>query len=224
MNATPAPSVVLASSSPRRRDLLMALGLSPEIVPADIDETPQPGEKPAELVERLARAKAEAVVGRVSTPSLVIAADTVIDLDDVVLGKPVDRADAAATLRSLSGRPHRCLTGMAVALPAADPDGEARIEVGVEITDVWMRTIDDDEIAWYVASGEADGKAGSYAIQGLASLFVDRIEGSYHNVVGLPTAALDRLTRSAGWPLRLLAQPSRSDTHQAGPDRTGTDR
>ncbi len=205
------PEVILASASPRRLDLLRSVGIEPSVVPADIDETPLPGEKPAELVERLAVAKAEAVLKGVVAPgpALVIAADTVIDLDGAVVGKPADRDDARRTLAALSGRSHRCLTGLAVLSIGAGsaPDGSA-LAAAVEATTVWMKPMQEVDVDWYVATGEADGKAGSYAIQGVASIYVDRIEGSYHNVVGLPLAALDGLTRFFGSPLRELSAPA----------------
>lgn len=202
-----APNVVLASASPRRLDLLRMFGLVPEVRPADVDETPLAGEKPAELVERLCREKAEAVSRSIDVPSgsdratVVIAADTVIDLDGSILAKPVDEAEAASMLRALSGRSHDVVTGMAVVERRA---GTEAVEVGVDRTTVWVKTLTEDEVSWYVATGEPMGKAGAYAIQGLGSVLIDRIEGSYQGVVGLSLRRLDDLLRSLGLSLGLF--------------------
>ena len=204
-----APYLVLASASPRRLDLLATVGVRPAVVPADVDETPLPGEKPDELVERLAVAKALTVAaglpageGTGGDTTLVVAADTVIDLDGRVLGKPADDAEAAAMLRSLSGRAHAVVTGLAVACLVG---GAVTTERAVEHTEVWMRHLADADVAWYLDSGEHRGKAGAYAIQGRGSLLVDRIEGNHQTVVGLPLPALDGLTRRFGYALRQLA-------------------
>lgn len=201
-HGAPVPTLILASASPRRLDLLRSFGLDPVVAPADIDETPQPGEKPVELVERLARSKALAVRHGFDRsngqPALVVAADTVIDLDGTVLGKPTDDADACRMLEALSGRSHDVVTGMAVV-------GEAgRAEVRVDRASVWMRSLGPDDLAWYVATGEPVDKAGAYAIQGLGSVLVDRVEGSYQSVVGLSIRALDDLTGRFGYRLRDL--------------------
>ncbi|MEM7275513.1 MAG: Maf family protein [Actinomycetota bacterium] len=216
-----APSVILASASPRRLDLLRGFGLAPSVVPADVDETPLPGEKPAELVERLARRKAAAVSDRLdpaaASETLVIAADTVIDLDGTVFGKPTDRLDAERMLRALSGRSHDVITGMAVVGPdrsltetitPTEPSTRTptRTEVTVARTAVWLRSLTADDIAWYLDTDEPMGKAGAYAIQGLGSVLVDRIEGSYQAVVGLSLPALDALTGRFGHPLRTLVE------------------
>lgn len=189
----------------------------PSVAPADVDESPLPGEKPSELVERLARLKARTVADRRSpsgggdsSPPLdgghrpdwiVVGADTVIDLDGVSLGKPVDRADARRMLRELSGRVHRVVTGVAVAGVLGGSAVEASAAEG---TDVVLRDLSGDEIDWYLATGEPDGKAGAYAIQGLGSLLVERIEGCHQSVVGLPLPVLDRLLTEHGLPLREL--------------------
>ncbi|MGH1490684.1 MAG: Maf family protein [Acidimicrobiales bacterium] len=206
-----APDLVLASASPRRLDLLKIVGLEPSVVPADIDETPALGEKPVELVERLAASKAAATWDMldVRRPTLVVAADTVIDLDNEVFGKPVDNTDAADMLRALSGRAHNVVTGIAVRGTAAQDGapGEAtpKTMVVARSTEVHMRPLSDEDIAWYIDSGEPRGKAGAYAIQGRGSLFVERIEGDYQNIVGLSLPTLDGLTAQFGWPLRKLA-------------------
>lgn len=206
-----APDLVLASASPRRLDLLKIVGLEPSVVPADIDETPAMGEKPAELVERLAAAKAAAAWDMldIQRPTLVVAADTVIDLDNEVFGKPVDDADACNMLRALSGRSHNVATGIAVrgATAQGGAPGEAapKTLLVVRSTEVHMRPLSDEDISWYVDSGEPWGKAGAYAIQGRGSLFIERIEGDYQNIVGLSLPTLDGLTAQFGWPLRKLA-------------------
>ncbi|MCL4135893.1 UNVERIFIED_CONTAM: hypothetical protein GTU68_062574 [Idotea baltica] len=201
-----APDLVLASASPRRLDLLNIVGLAPSVVPADIDETPALGEKPTELVERLAAAKAAAAWNMLDMqrPTLVVAADTVIDLDNEVFGKPVDDADAAAMLRALSGRSHNVVTGIAVR-GTAPGEATPKTLLVARATEVHMRALSDEDIAWYVDSGEPRGKAGAYAIQGRGSLFVERVEGDYQNIVGLSLPMLDGLTAQFGWPLRKLA-------------------
>jgi septum formation protein len=182
--------LVLASASPRRRDLLDAMGVDHEVEPADVDETPLAGESPEALVARLATAKAVEVFCRrvadgAGTDLVVLAADTVVVLDGTVLGKPTGSDDAVEMLRSLTGRTHDVLTGVAVARPGGD--GEADLEVVVERTAVTFVELSEAEIDAYVATGEPLDKAGSYGIQGLGGRFVSRVEGSYENVVGLPT-------------------------------------
>ena len=208
------PELVLASASPRRLEILRAVGVEPLVLPADVDETPLAGEKPGELVERLALDKARAVADvlagptgagggpRVRSNSLVVGADTVIDLDGAILGKPVDRADARRMLEELSGRVHEVVTGVAVAGRLHGRPVEAS---ATEQTDVVFRSLTPDEIDWYLDSGEPEGKAGAYAIQGRGSLLVERIEGSHQNVVGLPLTLVDRLATVLGIPLRDLA-------------------
>jgi septum formation protein len=183
--------VVLASGSPRRLELLRRLGLDPEVRVAAVDETPLTGETPAETVARLARAKAHAVE---AGDALVVAADTEVVLDDTVLGKPADPAEATAMLRSLSGRTHVVLTGVHVL--AGDRESAA-----VEETLVCFRVLSDEEIAAYVATGEPDDKAGGYGIQGAGGMFVERIEGSDTNVIGLPLATVVRLAAEVGMTL-----------------------
>ena len=180
--------LVLASRSPRRADLLTRAGYEFEIAPADIDERLRDGETPAAHVCRLATEKA-AVVARDHAEAVVVGADTVVVIDDVVLGKPVDDAEAAGMLSRLSGRTHTVLTGVALHSPGAQ-----RCEA--ESTLVTLRALTGKEVAWYVDSGEQVGKAGAYAIQGRASRFVTHIEGSYANVVGLPIALVERLLRA----------------------------
>ncbi len=201
------PNVVLASASPRRLELLQMFGVYPDVTPADVDETPLDGEKPAELVERLSRYKAltvaEGLAPEVAANTLVVAADTVIDIDGVIFGKPTDDEDAAQMLSALSGRSHEVVTGIAV---VGSRDGALRAEGVVGRTEVWVKRLTENDIKWYIGTGEPRGKAGAYAIQGLGSVLIDRIEGSYQNVVGLSLRALDQLTEAFGAPLQALRQ------------------
>jgi septum formation protein len=182
----PAPRLVLASGSPRRRDLLELLGVPFEVESPDVDETPLPGERPADHVRRIATAKAEAVVLR-RPGALIIAADTVVDLDDRILGKPSDAADAAAMLRSLSARDHRVHTALVV--------GD---EIALVTTTVRFDELRTADIERYVASGEPLDKAGAYAIQGAGAAFIRELHGSVTNVAGLPLAELRGLLARAG--------------------------
>ena len=183
--------LVLASRSPRRAELLARAGYRFEVAPADVDERRRGGEAPAKLVRRLAWKKAAVVAAR-HPGAVVLGADTVVVVDDdVVLGKPRGDADAARMLRRLSGRAHKVLTGVALRAPHGR-------RAGVASTRVYFRPLGPEEVAWYVASGEPADKAGGYAIQGRASRFVPRIEGSYANVVGLPIELVDRLLDDLG--------------------------
>ncbi len=175
-------TLVLASGSPRRRDLLDALGLRFDVLPTDIDETPADGERPAALVERLSRTKAEVALAA-RPDALVIAADTVVVVDDEILNKPADRHENRAFLSRLAGRAHRVLTGHTLLY-------DGRREYRVVNTEVRMRALDDGEILRYVASGEGLDKAGGYAIQGRGSALVSSINGCYFNVVGMSVAAV----------------------------------
>jgi septum formation protein len=182
--------LVLASASPRRRELLAAAGFQFDVDPMDVDERAHPGEAAAAYVERIARTKAAAAAAR-HPDRVVLAADTAVVVDFEILGKPADDRDAARMLRQIAGRAHEVLTGVAVARQGA-------IEVRVERTRVWCDPMTDAEIAAYVASGEPRDKAGAYGIQGLASTFVRRIDGSYTNVVGLPVATVASMLKNAG--------------------------
>ncbi len=188
------PPLVLASASPRRRDLLLAMGLDFQVHPADINEDPDPGEDAASLVQRLALAKAARC--RESHPHcLVLAADTVVvahEPAEELLGKPADPAAARSMLRRLSGRQHLVLTGMAL----VGPEGETAQQLAR--TQVTFLPLSDALIDWYVSSGEAYDKAGAYGVQGRAALFVSRLEGSWTNVVGLPLDLLEALFCDAG--------------------------
>ena len=177
--------LLLASSSPRRKELLEAAGFTFDIVAAVVDEARHRGESPAAYVERLACEKARA--GAAGRPeAVVIGADTAVVLEDEVLGKPVDADDAERMLRRLGGRTHDVLTGVAVA-------HRGEVHSRVERTTVWMLPWSEPDLARAVASGEPFDKAGAYAIQGYAARFIPRIEGSYSNVVGLPVEAVVRL-------------------------------
>lgn len=188
--------LVLASGSPRRIELLRGLGLDPEVRPARIDETPREGEPAEDYVRRLAREKSRADA---RPGELVLAADTTVLLDAELLGKPADEADAARMLGRIAGREHRVLTGVALFAP-----DQGRLVDEVVVTRVRMAAMSDEEISWYVASGEPDDKAGAYAIQGLGTLFVEAIEGNYSNVVGLPLPAVYRLFDELALDLRSL--------------------
>jgi septum formation protein len=183
-------SFILASGSPRRRELLGQLGLSFDVIAPELDEAVRAGEHPKVYVERLAREKAEAVRSR-RPSSLVLAADTSVVVDDVILGKPgVDVGAGAAMLRALSGRTHQVMTGVAVA--------GAQVHSLVVTSDVVFRTLSETEIAWYVSSGEGHDKAGGYASQGRAAVFISAIVGSSTSVIGLPLAESVELLRLAG--------------------------
>ena len=179
--------LILASRSPRRARLLREAGYEFDVVPADVDESRLDGEDPRRYVSRVAASKAAAVVPRASG-RIVVAADTVVLIDGLVLGKPADPLAAASMLDRLSGRTHDVLTGVVVAR-----DGR-RLEA-VETTRVTLAALEPARIAWYARTGEPDDKAGAYAVQGIGSRFVERIEGSYTNVVGLPVALVDRFVR-----------------------------
>ena len=174
--------IVLASGSPRRRDLLGALGLPFEVAPADIDETPGAGEGPVALVERLSASKADAAA-RARPDALVIAADTVVVVDGEILNKPEDAAQNRAFLTRLAGRAHHVFTGHTLVF-------RGRRECMVVDTEVRVRALDDGEIRRYVDSGEGLDKAGGYAIQGRGSALVSGVRGCYFNVVGMSVAAV----------------------------------
>lgn len=180
MRAAP---LVLGSGSPRRRELLTSVGIAFEVLPADIDEQARPGEKPPALAARLAREKAHAVARRLgpTPPRWVLGADTIVVVDGDVLGKPVDDEDAVRLLGRLLGRTHRVLTGVALVESA----GFATSGVVVE-SHVRMRNADLDEIHRYIATGESFDKAGGYAAQGEGRRFIEAIDGSESNVIGLP--------------------------------------
>ena len=190
-----ASPLILASGSPRRAELLSAAGIPFEVRPAHVDEGLRAGEDARTYASRVAVDKARAIAGH-ATGRPVLAADTVVVIDGLVLGKPVDSDDAKRMLRLLSGRSHEVIT--AVALMSTRRGPGAAIDARIESTVVEFAPLDTAEIDWYVATGEPSDKAGAYAIQGLASRFVTRIEGSYSNVVGLPMALVYAMCTRAG--------------------------
>lgn len=186
--------LILASASPRRAELLAAAGIAFDVRPAHIDERIRPGENAASYAGRVAEEKARAVHANAAGRP-VLAADTVVVIDGQVLGKPADADDAKRMLRMLSGRAHQVLTAVVL---AGSGSGPASLLTGTEVTTVEFALLNKAEIEWYVASGEPSDKAGAYAIQGLASRFVTRIDGSYSNVVGLPVALVYAMCSRAG--------------------------
>ena len=188
-------SLVLASASPRRQELLRAVGLEFSVVPADVDETRRPEEKPVDYVERVARDKATAVVAKLGIGAagdvVVLAADTTVHVDGDVLGKPVDDEDAERMLRLLSGRTHQVHT----AVVAWRISGLDMITV---TTDVTFVDLDDETLDWYLSTGEYRDKAGAYGMQGAAGALVERVDGSPTNVIGLPLAETVVLLRHSG--------------------------
>jgi septum formation protein len=179
--------LILASASPRRRELLAQAGFKFEVLPAQINEDPLAGEEPIAYVVRLAREKAAAVCGQVrDREAIVLGADTTVTLDGHLLAKPEDANDAGRMLRMLSGRTHRVITGVAIASATG-------VEVAAEVTGVQFLTLTDNEIDVYIATGEPMDKAGAYGIQGYAAKWIPRIEGCYFNVVGLPLALVSTM-------------------------------
>ncbi len=187
-------SFILASASPRRRELLAGLGLEFEIRPAKGEEHPAPGLSGAETAKRLSRAKCLEVAASASPDDVVIAADTVVAADGEILGKPHDASDAKRMLRALSGRSHWVYTGVTVWKGGA-------LRSAAEGTQVRFRALTDAEIEAYIATGEPMDKAGAYGIQGRAALFVEGIDGDYFNVVGLPLCRLGEMLKELGIPL-----------------------
>ncbi len=184
------PRLILASASPRRREILAGAGLAFEVMAADIDERHMPGESPEQMVSRLAAEKALVVRASNKTPNdlPVLAADTVVVIGGAILGKPASADEARAMLLRLSGVEHEVLTGVALLFPATQHSSNSKLDVRVASTRVRFRTMSKEQIEDYINSGEPYDKAGGYGIQGLASKYVERIEGCYFNVVGLPIA------------------------------------
>ena len=179
--------LILASASPRRRELLVQAGFTFEVFPAHVNEDTRPGEDPTAYVVRLARDKAEAVYAKLRDPeAIILGADTTVTLDGHILAKPEDAPDALRMLRLLSGRTHRVITGVAITSATGT-------EVAAEVTGVQFATLTDGEIADYIATGEPTDKAGAYGIQGYAGKWIPRIEGCYFNVVGLPLALVSTM-------------------------------
>ena len=193
--------LILASASPRRRELLERVGFSLEVRPADVDETERPGEDPAAYVARLARAKVDAVTPEPG--AWVLAADTTVTIDGAILGKAATAAEAADMLRRLSGRVHQVMTAFAIA-------GGDRRRDAVVTSDVEMIELDEPALADYLASGEWRGKAGAYALQGIAAALVREVRGSVTNVIGLPLAEVIAALRELGGPAPRFAAGSAS--------------
>jgi septum formation protein len=193
----PALKLILASSSPRRAEVLADAGIPFEVLASEIDESRLPGESPEQMVERLARAKAEAVAHNFSSfgPRIILGADTVVVVDQEILGKPRDAAGARQMLLKLRVREHSVITGFALLRTS---DGEIRM--GHESTRVLFSAMTDAEVDAYIATGEPLDKAGAYAIQGIAGRYIPRIEGCYFNVVGLPIARVWKALTEFGWP------------------------
>jgi septum formation protein len=196
------PKLILASASPRRRELLAQAGYHFEVQPSAVPESRRPGEDAIRFATRLAREKAEEVFARRQAapetlePAMVLGADTVVVCDGEVMGKPADPADAARMLLLLSGRTHQVVTGVAVVWGTRMNPGPV-VQVAAELTQVTMQTLSPEEVSRYVASGEPMDKAGAYAIQGYAGRWIPRISGCYFNVVGLPLALVSSLLEAA---------------------------
>lgn len=190
--------MILASQSPRRIELMDEAGFTCRVIPADIDETPHEGEQPLDLVGRLAKDKALCVASEhAHAGEIVVAADTIVTIDGVILGKPADAQDAKRMLRLLSGRTHQVATGVCVARAnAAGDTAESVLQNFVEVTDVTFYALDEDTIDEYAQSGEPLDKAGAYGIQGKGGrMLVEKIDGDFYNVVGLPIARVARTIR-----------------------------
>jgi septum formation protein len=218
------PRLVLASRSPRRRELLERAGYRAEIVPAEVDEAPRRGESPRRYVRRLAKEKAWQVACRLRAeiPTLILGADTAVVLDGEILGKPADRSDGRRMLELLTGRHHAVLTGYAVlraGWPSAAAGGNRRLRMqsGVVSTRVEFKALDDAEIDAYLDTGEPFDKAGGYAIQGAGAFMVRRIRGSHANVIGLPICEVVEALRDAG----AMIAPGEREAASDKPSRGG---
>lgn len=198
MAARPLRPLVLASASPRRKELLAQIGLAFTVVPVDVDESVRPGEDPAHYVERLARLKAETGLARCSqngaNDMLVLGSDTTVVCDGEILGKPASREEGLGMLRRLSGRSHKVMTAVALA-------GQYGCYARLAITEVHFRPLGEEEMAAYWETGEPADKAGGYGIQGKGGIFVDALYGSYSAVVGLPLQETAELLTEAGQPV-----------------------
>jgi septum formation protein len=183
--------LILASASPRRAELLTAAGFDFVVIPADVDETPRAAERPPDYALRVAHAKAERVAAGLPPDYVVLAADTVVVAGGRLMGKPVDDADAVSMLRSLSGNVHEVHTAVVICVPSRKLNR-------VVTTRVRFQPLTEAEIESYVATGEPNGKAGAYGIQGRAARFIDSIDGSWSNVVGLPISTVYRMMKELG--------------------------
>ncbi len=193
-------TLILASASPRRQELIRLLGFPVEVAPSDVDESVEDGWTPTRIVEELSLRKALTALDRLQTGdgerSIVVGSDTIVVLDGRVLGKPADDGEAAEMLRSLQGRPHEVYSGLAL----VDASAPEKRSVAHRKTRVWMKTMDERRIRSYIATREPRDKAGAYGIQGYGATLVERIEGDYFTVVGLPVSlAADLLERDFGW-------------------------
>lgn len=186
--------LILASGSPRRAELLEKMGLTFQVEPSNTDEVLEPGLTPQQEVVHLSLGKAKAVAAGHPEEAVVLSADTVVELDGKILGKPHSEEAAIAMLRALSGRSHCVLTGVTVMSPKGT-------ETHCEETEVYFRPISDEEIRWYVKTGEPMDKAGAYGIQGYAAMFIEKINGDYYNVMGLPVCRTGLMLRRAGIPV-----------------------
>ncbi|XXY36028.1 Maf family protein [Sorangium sp. So ce260] len=211
--------LLLGSGSPRRREILTTLGLPLRVAAAEVDETGRPGEGAMAYLERVTLAKLAAArrLHQAAGTGAILVADTSVILDDSILGKPRDEADARAMLRALSGREHQVWTRFAIAAggqadlaPAAVPGRVEALHAETVVTRVRFRALDDDEVASYAATGEGLDKAGAYAIQGVGAFAVARIDGSYSNVVGLPACEVVAALRATGLLARFPLSPARS--------------
>ena len=185
--------LILASSSPRRAEILTAVGWPFTTVTAGIDETRRPNEQPVEYVQRLAKEKAEAVASSLES-GLVLGADTTVVVEKTLLGQPHDQEDARRMLRLLSGKWHEVLTGVAIVRLS----GESKVDY--ETTRVRFAEMSEKEIGWYISTGEPKGKAGAYAVQGAAALFIEEIQGDYFNIVGLPIRLVFEMVKAMSSP------------------------
>jgi nucleoside triphosphate pyrophosphatase len=206
-------NLILASASPRRAEILRDAGIAFEVLAVNVDETPRAGESAEAMCRRLAEAKARAAAARLGAPAepvIVVAADTTVEIDGEILGKPASPDEARQVLRRLSGRTHRVLTALSL---LRLPDGAARSDL--ESTAVRFSALSEREIDEYAATGEPMDKAGAYAIQGRAGCFIEGVEGCYFNVVGLPLARLYRNLKELGWPpsgdWKQLGRPAERD-------------
>ena len=192
------PHLILASRSPRRAEILTVVGWPFEVIVAGVDESIELREDPVTYVERLARAKARAVAARIPD-RLILGADTTVVVEDQILGQPIDQEDARRMLKLLNDRWHEVITGVAMVLPGSETDCVVRHER----TRVRFARMSDEQIDWYISTGEPMDKAGAYAVQGKAALFIEEIEGDYFNVVGLPIRLVyemaSKLRSQEGW-------------------------
>ena len=186
--------LILASGSPRRAELLEKMGLTFQVEPSNTDEVLEPGLTPQQEVVHLSLGKAKAVAANHPEEAVVLSADTVVELDGKILGKPHSREEAVKMLRALSGRSHRVLTGVTILGPKGT-------QTHCEETEVYFRPMEDREIQWYVETGEPMDKAGAYGIQGCAAMFIEKISGDYYNVMGLPVCQVGLMLRQAGIPV-----------------------